>query len=80
MWPIEGFYGLQVDFLSSIPRIEGITNADSIADDVVGVLLTSIPSDIWSSLQVLEEKIHHQNLLRDTSEDHRIKRKMISKT
>lgn len=46
---------LQVNFLSSFPHVKGITDANSIANDVVGLLLASIHSDdIWSSLQLLE--------------------------
>lgn len=36
---------LQVNFLSSLPHVEGSTVVNSIAGDVAGVLLTSIHSD-----------------------------------
>lgn len=56
------------------------TVANPIADDVVCLHLTGIRSDyIWSSRQLLEEKNpQDQNPLRDTSEDYRTKREMIS--
>ena len=69
---------LQVNFLSSLPHVEGSTVANSIADDVADLLLASSHSDdIWSSLQLLEEK-STANPLHHTSEDPRIKRQMIS--
>lgn len=53
----EVFYvASQVNFLSSLPHIEDSGVANLVADDLSGLLLTSIHSDVWPSLQHLEEK------------------------